>query len=135
MIPAGYTELRNAFSNHHCVSKTGNKDSHRLLLFYGLECGLKSIYLKRKGIRRTDQISNDKLQSSHNLFLFVKELKLPAQTAGALAPSFQLRRDGTALPIQNAHEVWRYGITMNGNDVQKLDKWMHDIHEWVKENL
>ena len=135
MIPAGCTELRKAFFNHHRISDTGSEDSHRLLLFYGLECGLKSVYLRRNGINKTNQISNKELQSSHNLLLFVKELKLPAQTAGVLSPSFRLRRDKTALPIENAHEVWRYGITMNENDTQKLDKWMHDIHVWVKENL
>jgi len=135
MIPAGCTELRKAFFNHHRVSNTGDEDSHRLLLFYGLECGLKAVYLRRNGINKTNQISNNELQSSHDLFLFIKELKLPAQTVGASPPSFRLRRDGTALPIEKAHEVWRYGIVIKEDDAQKLDKWMHDIHAWVKENI
>lgn len=135
MIPAGYTELRKAFHNHTRISETGSEDSHHLLLFYGLECGLKSVYLKRNRIRKTDQISDNKFQSSHDLFLFIKDLKLPAQTAGASHLSFRLQRGGTALPIKNAHEVWRYGIMMREDDAQKLYKWMHDIHAWVKENI
>ncbi len=135
MIPAGCTELRKAFLNHTRVSNTGNEVSHHLLFFYALECGLKSVYLKRNGIHNTNQIPDNALQNSHDLFLFIKELKLPAQTAGASPISFRLQRDGTALPIKTAHEVWRYGIMIKEDDAQKLDKWMHDIHAWVKENI
>ena len=46
MISSGYTELRHAYLTHMRISDTGNEDPHHLLLFYGLECGLKSIYLK-----------------------------------------------------------------------------------------
>jgi hypothetical protein len=77
MISSGYTELRKAYLGHTRIADSCNEDSYYLLFFYGLECGLKSIYLKRNKICRTDQISDKNLQSTHDLFMIIKELRLP----------------------------------------------------------
>ena len=135
MISAGYTELRKAFLNHTKISDSGENDSHHLLLFYGLECGLKSIYLKRNRIYQSNQITDENLRSTHDLFLFIKNLRLPAQIAGASSPTFRLERDGTSLEIKLAHEAWRYGIMIRKEDAEKLILWMCAIHTWVKENI
>ena len=135
MVPAGCTELRKAYRGHMRVAQGGDEDSYHLLCFYGLECGLKSIYLKRNGISRTDQIRDENLRSTHDLFLFIKDLRLSAQTAGTLPPSFRLGRDGTALQIKSVHEVWRYGIMIRTDDANNLVGWMNNINRWVKENI
>ena len=135
MISSGFTELRNAYLGHSRFALTGNCDSHHLLLFYGLECGLKSIYLKRNRLQRTDQIGDEPLRSSHDLFLFIKELRLPAQIGGTSPPSFRLERDGTALLVKIAHEVWRYGIIIKKDDLESLIGWMQAIHNWIKETI
>jgi hypothetical protein len=135
MIPAGYTELHNAFRGHIRVADTGTEDSHYLLFFYGLECGLKSIYLKRNKILRPDQTSNENFRSTHDLSLLIKDLRLPAQVTGAALPSFRLERDGTSLPIKRAHEIWRYGIIIQPDDEKKLVAWMHAIRSWIKETI
>lgn len=135
MIPAGCTELRKAFLGHIRVGHTGEEDSHRLLIFYGLECGLKSVYLRNNRLNRTDRIRDERLRRTHDLFLLVKELKLPAQIAGSNAPSFRLKRDGDTFDIRHAHEAWRYGIEMRTADAGALDGWMQKINQWVKERI
>ena len=135
MIPAGCTELRKAYFDHDRVSQTGGEDSHHLLHFYSLECGLKSIYLRSRKLYRSDQIPDERLRRTHDLFLFVKELRLPAQVTGAVAPSFRLQRDGNSFEVRHAHEVWRDGIKIRENDARALAGWMHKINSWVEENI
>ena len=135
MISSGYTELRKAYLDHTRIADSGKEESYYLLFFYGLECGLKSIYLKRNKILRTDQISDENLRSTHDLFMMIKELHLPAQIARTSAPSFRLARDGTALQIKSAHEAWRYGILIRADDLQNLLGWMQDIRNWIKETI
>ena len=135
MISSGYTELRKAYLDHTRIADSGKEESYYLLFSYGLECGLKSIYLKRNKILRTDQISDGNLRNSHDLFMMIKELRLPAQIAGTSAPSFRLARDGTALPIKNVHEAWRYGILIRADDLQNLLGWMQNIRNWIKETI
>ena len=134
MISSGYTELRKAYSAHTRIADSGKEESYYLLFFYGLECGLKSIYLRRNKIDRTDKISNEKFRRTHDLLTMIKELKLPAQIARS-APSFRLARDGTALQIESAHEAWRYGILIQADDLQNLLGWMQDIRNWIKETI
>jgi hypothetical protein len=135
MISSGYTELQKAYLGHTRIADSGKEDSYHLLFFYGLECGLKSIYLKRNKICRTDRISDENLRSTHDLFMMIKELRLPAQIASTSQPVFRLERDGTALPIKHAHEAWRYGILIRSDDLKNLVGWMQDIRNWIKENL
>jgi len=135
MISSGFTELRNAYLSHSCFASTGNCDAHHLLLFYGLECGLKSIYLRRNRMQRTDQIGDQRLRSSHDIYFFIKELRLPAQVAGTSAPFFRLERDGTALPVKIAHEVWRYGIMIQNDDLEILVAWMQAVQKWIREAI
>lgn len=135
MISSGITDLRKAYLNHTRVSDSGQEESYYLLFFYGLECGLKSIYLKRNNMLRTNQIRDENLRSTHDLFMMVKELRLPAQIARTSAPAFRLAGDGTALPIKSAHEAWRYGVSIRADDLQNLLEWMQDIRNWIKETI
>lgn len=135
MISSGCTELRKASFAHLLVADSGKETSHFLLFFYGLECALKSIYLKRNKFYRTDQISDENFRSTHDLFMLIKELRLPAQISSTAAPCFRLERDGTALPVKYAHEAWRYGILIQADDLQKILGWMQDIRNWIKETI
>lgn len=135
MIPAGTTELRNAFHRHANVADEGNENSHLLLFFYCIECGLKSIYLKRNRLLRTDKIENVNLRRTHDLYLLIKDLRLPAQIAGSASPSFRLDRDGRAYQIKSAHEIWRYGITIKAEDITELIEWMGKVRDWIREEI
>ena len=62
-LHVGVSELRQAFHTHRgAADKTQGISSH-LLLFYAAECGLKSIWLKQKKLRTTEQILDPTLLS------------------------------------------------------------------------
>jgi hypothetical protein len=75
MIHAGYSELKKAFFTHSVNAKDDTSSSHNLLLFYAVESGLKSIYLNRTKLYTTKKIGDENLRNSHDLLLWIKELK------------------------------------------------------------
>lgn len=136
MLPAGKSELRKAFHQHISLAKNGTSPSHYLLLFYAVECGLKSIYLHRMRVKTTSDISDETLRGSHDLMRWVKakELRLPAFISGT-SISFRLRRDKSSWSISYAHQAWRYGVAIAPADEQRLVHWLEKVYEWIKENI
>jgi len=132
MIPAGVSELYKAFNSHSRASAGGDTASHLLLLFYAIECGLKSVYLRRLKLRTTGQITDPWLIGSHDLARWVRELKLSAQIA-SVNTGFTLPRDNTRHPIELSHQAWRYGIEMAISDEQTLVNWLTSVKKWIYE--
>jgi hypothetical protein len=130
MIPAGSSELRAAYHQH--TSK--HACSLYLLLFYAVECGLKSVYLRQNRLSNTDRIHRADLRGSHDLGGWIKELRLPASIATKGHP-FRLERDGSAHTISRAHEAWRYGVRMKPEDEENLVSFLRAIHGWIKGEL
>jgi len=109
--------------------------SNYLLLFYAIECGLKSIYLRRHRLQTIDQIYDVQLRKSHDLALWVKELRLPASQTG-IAPSFKLARDSQgSLGIEFVHQAWRYGVIVDVVDEQLILLWLGRVKRWIEENF
>lgn len=129
-IPAGTTELRSAFWQH--VRK--DPASGHLLLFYAVECGLKSVYLRRNRLQRTDQIPPELQEKGHDLARWVKELRLPAAIVQA-GVEFRLTRDGSRYRIEMAHQAWRYGVAMEEDDEAMLLEYLRNIQNWIQEAL
>ncbi len=135
MIPAGWSELKFAFERHYFVGRGTNSISHNLLLFYGVECGLKSIYLRRNKLKDTSQIMDGDLRKSHDLIGWVKQLRLPASLTSSVSHNFRLRRSHSSYSLEFAHQVWRYGIAIHQNDEFVLLAWLNRIADWIKENI
>jgi hypothetical protein len=130
-IPAGSSELRNAFRQH----LRREAAAVHLLLFYSVECGLKSVYLQRMRLKTTDQIRDPELQEKgHDIARWVKELKLPASLLQART-EFRLIRDGSHYRVEMAHQAWRYGVAMDKADEAKILKYLVSIQGWIQEEL
>ena len=136
MIPVGFSELGKAFQMHARAAGNANDASHSLLLFYAVECGLKSMYLRRHKLMKIENIPNKQLHRNHDLLLWVKELKLSAQLAGATSGfSFHLKRDRTVRQIEQAHQAWRYGVLIDPKDEKILINWLKKINDWIQEGI
>ena len=128
--------MRRAFRQHARMAKDGDSTSHYLLLFYAVECGLKSVYLRRRYPSRGTiaSISDERLRASHDLALWIKELRLPAFIAGT-NPNFRLERDRSSWSVDKAHQAWRYGVVIEVQDEQSLVCWLDNIRRWIEENI
>ena len=138
MIHAGISELQKAFRHHKNSSEdcTASSSSY-LLLFYAVECGLKSVYLHGKRLNITDDISDTVLHQSHDLSKWAKALRLPVSMTN-VHTTFHLKRDRHPRPswqIARAHEAWRYGVVIDKNDETRLVNWLKQIAQWIEENI
>jgi hypothetical protein len=131
VIPAGSRQLRRSFFQHVEQAKKGTSPSHYLLLFYAVECGLKSIYIERapRWVKTTSDIPDEALRRSHDLDNWAQKLRLSIYVT-RVNTSFRLRRDNSSWSISYAHEVWRYGIAMHPADEQRLVRWLKLVLQW-----
>ena len=136
MLHAGISELRKAFFLHSSEKNIKeNSASRYLLLFYAVESGLKAIYLKSNHQVKTNQISNQNLKNSHDLLLWVKELKLPASITNGCRPRIKLKRDNSSFDISFAHQAWRYCVEIEEKAQHELVQWLKNVKDWVEEKL
>jgi hypothetical protein len=143
MIHASDSDLRQAFHKHYSAVQETKEACSYLLLFYSVECGLKSILMKRKRLTSTAQIQDQTLLS-HNFAPLIKELRLPRSIVGDTGhtndrsqpklPNFRLHRDSSSWEMSEAHQAWRYGIRVNSQDQKILVEWLEKVCIWIKEN-
>lgn len=148
MVHASRDNLRQAFHRHHSAVQLTKDTCSYLLLFYAVECGLKSIWLKRKNLTGTDRIQDQTLLSKdgHNFAVWLKETRLPKSVVGDIfdskgnplslqTPTFRLASGGAHLDTGKAHQVWRYGIPVDSEDQKSLVEWLEKVCTWIKENI
>ena len=133
MVHAGLRHLQNAFQRQRqpTVPQTQGRN---LLLFYAVECGLKAAWLSRNRLRDTSEMEADLKQKGHDLLFWSKKLYLPATITNGPA-SFRLRSKSTALGVEFAHQVWRYGIDVEPADEAALATWLEEVWQWAKGEL
>ncbi|MBD2295853.1 hypothetical protein H6G06_20845 [Anabaena sphaerica FACHB-251] len=144
MVPASIHELKTAFQIHLGIIKAQEHQSisSHLLIFYAVECGLKRIWLIRRGLKGTDEIHDQTMltKDGHNLGRWVKELRLPATIIGKYPdydkiPRFHLAKDGSIHDLKQSHQVWRYGIEIKPEDESNLVEWLKSVCSWIEENI
>jgi len=128
-VDAGFSELEQAFKAHSRAAEKGTSPSHLLLLFYAVECGLKSKILRYQNFNRISQ--KGKEIETHDLRDLSLMLRLPASLTNPEASSFRLK-SGSSRPIEHAHQAWRYGVAINEEDQKKLLRWLKKIQQKIK---
>ncbi len=105
----------------------GADDSRLLLLIYALECGLKSVLLRRRGLHFTSKLDEDDL--THDLDDL---LKLCGE-----APrfrSFKVEEPVEPAAPKHLHEALRYGRRMTGESRRKVVEAVEHVLHWLEEN-
>ena len=115
-----------------------NLYSRRMLLFYSIECGLKSLLLDKWGIVDMRQIEKDsdreKLLHSHNLRGILKELGYQ----GLLKLPTLKTIHNDPVDATSYHQAWRYGVPIVAGDVEKekcLEQDLIEIANWLFERV
>lgn len=134
MIHVGYSDLARAFRQHGQAARNVASASCHLLMFYGVECGLKSHYLRENCLRTTEQMQDSDIRIGHDLASWAKILHIPASIIGT-ATRFRLERDSTTWPIASAHQAWRYGARIDAADERALRRWLEAVSEWLQERV
>ncbi|WNV06430.1 hypothetical protein RP726_08500 [Candidatus Methylospira mobilis] len=139
MISFSRRELTRAWRNADTASVAASRsNSHRLLLFYAVECGLKAAYLKN---RNKDASENEFSEMQHNLNRLMVALCIGKDLL--LPESLQLSslRDSNRLDVSrncgcgDLNQVWRYGGKLKQPDDKTLEEKLEAINAWLKKEL
>ncbi|MCI9230211.1 MAG: hypothetical protein HFH96_03735 [Lachnospiraceae bacterium] len=132
-------EFQDSYRRHYKMYRetTGNDKSRRLLLFYSVECGLKSLLMKELGNNTYDEFveccgSENKKLTGHNISAMLKRLN--PHNSYCLR-NIHLKRGGFA-PPEKFNELWRYGAALEDvNEEEKAEKTLAKIAEWIHTKL
>jgi hypothetical protein len=145
-IPFTDREMNNAWRENLSTSQnTPRSNAHRLLLFYGVECGLKAVLMRRRRINRTD-LCRDIQGCKHNLNKLLSilgagaALSLPEEIFINKICDTRKNKQERKLNNGQINEMWRYGgkviaIENNQADDQKIENKLIEISKWIEGEL
>jgi|GEM_PF-409629 hypothetical protein len=123
--------------------KTSRTNAHRLLLFYAVECGLKTILMKRKGHKRSDSCT-EIAECQHNINKLLDclgaggSLNLPEIFIGEVFDT-RNNKEERKLNSGQINQMWRYGgkvISIVVTQKQKasdedIENKLLEISKWI----
>lgn len=114
--------------------KLHDPDSAALLLFYAVECGLKSAYMLQNNLRHTGEERGNAKSArsfSHNIVALIQALNISRVSMKSVpgVVTARLRQTGTPKVL---HEAWRYGEKIQDTDA--IYDWLKSLLEWCKTN-
>lgn len=132
-------EFQDSYRRHYkmYMETNGNEKTRRLILFYSVECGLKSLLMKNFGNNTYEEFveccGGEKRElSGHNISAMIKELN--PQNDYCLK-SLHLKRGGLVPPKQ-FNELWRYGVALADEGAEeKAEKTLIRIADWIHTQL
>ncbi len=124
-IDTGHSNLVNAFNTHKKV--TGESLSHQMILFYGVECGLKALVCSSSYNSHHSKLSDIILSSgntatTHKINDLIIHLRLPASLGKC--PNVKINKDGQNVDHSEIHQAWRYGIKLDPTLEEQAIKWL-----------
>lgn len=132
MLRASRRHFRNAFN---CYAETflGCADVHTqaklLVLFYAIECGLKTIIMHSIRAEDTTEVGDD-YSIGHDIRLGLKLLRAPPELVLANVSTAENDRRQPVTP-DLLHQVFRYHIPLATSDVQLLEGQLRAVLEWL----
>jgi hypothetical protein len=129
----------NAFCTESTISRT---NSHRLLLFYAVECGLKAILMRRQNQNRTD-LCKEIHECQHDINKLLdclsagKDLKLPSQLSMLSIKKKGGRDDERKFTPGDINQMWRYGgkCSFPGIEDKDIEEKLLKIVKWIEGEL
>jgi hypothetical protein len=146
-VPFTDREMRRAWEENLNFSQVDlRSNTHRLLLFYAVECGLKAILMKRRSANCTHHCQEiGEAQHNINKLLDIlgasHQLKLPSQMSMGKINDRGVKAERKLDPGK-INQAWRYGgkiVSRDSNSVPLTDKDLENalvrISEWIKGEL
>lgn len=135
------SEFRKSFQNHYTMYvNTDNgmpERTRRLILFYAVECGLKSLILKNIGKNTYQEMQEyyglcGKKIHGHDLKEMTREVGIEAAYP---LKTIKLNKDRHIKPKQY-NELWRYGATVEDEAEEKREeKTLLRIADWIRQRI
>ncbi len=116
-------------------------NSHRLLMVYAVECGLKAVWLRRQ--HRNLFEGQDVARFSHDLNKILSDLK-PGRRFELLPDKVQLKPIEVGRPprlcprsggLDVLHQAWRYGAPLIEPSDEAMELHLERVAQWIAKEL
>ncbi|MCX6581686.1 MAG: hypothetical protein NT166_16065 [Candidatus Aminicenantes bacterium] len=125
------SEMENAFRSHNgfwAAYKGNPNHTHKMVLFYAVECGLKAYYMREKKFELSSAATDNEMSASafsHRLNDLLTNLKITGNIPGIT------KNVDKPIVAQHLHAAWRYGKKLDEQEetlcIQSLTKILSDI--------
>lgn len=140
MIDVSKQEFEASFKKHFGVYNNGNctNNSRRLLLFYAVECGLKSLIMKKEKAFMFSKLSQEAKSCKHNLKALLKLLDQEENYRNLKAIRTSHKKEEVTCGHYN--EFWRYGVGCSEEDLKNgtedlIEQELVKIAKWIEANI
>ncbi|MBM6854525.1 hypothetical protein H6B11_10205 [Mediterraneibacter glycyrrhizinilyticus] len=134
-------EFQQSYWNHYKLYQNSNDSpkTRRLILFYSVECGLKSLIMKETGNNTYNELENycqcngGKRLAGHDIKAMIKEVNPRNEY---ILKNIRLKNSGGSVPPSRYNELWRYGAEVEDLDQEETtEKTLIRIAEWIKTRI
>jgi hypothetical protein len=131
-VDVGFVDLVRSYVRLREAAGSASDGTAHMLLFYGVECGLKAAYLGKRGItgRGTQDLPQE--LRNHDLRRLVKELRIDGRRSRQLLSCRRKHDNSLTVDHQDLHQAWRYGATLDGDDEKEAVVGLNGLSEWCR---
>ena len=138
MLHFSKEELKKAFLKFSKIYSRSNsgpthiKEDFLLYAIYAVECGLKFLFLKNRGIHTTDRLAEDDLTSikTHDLNSLLRGVRMNGKF-----PQFRRMKSRQSVSSEKFHELYRYGGRLDSECEKNLMQILSSITNEIQNNL
>lgn len=134
-------EFQDSYRTHFKLYKNtcDSEKTRRLILFYSVECGLKSLIMKHSGndtyekLEKYCDVNQKAGLKGHDIKAMLKEINPRNEF---VLKNIKLKRGGGSVQPKKFNELWRYGVeTANIEDEKRAENTLIKIAEWINTML
>ena len=133
-------EFLESYRNHYKLycntTTTESPKTRRLISFYAVECGLKSLIMKQTGNNTFQQLEQycqtnpGKKLAGHDIRAMIREAN-PKEAF--ILRDIRLKNGGGSVPPNRFNELWRYGPEVEDSTQEDdAEKILIKIADWLK---
>lgn len=135
-------EFQKSCKNHYSLYKKAEPEAaprtRRLLLFYSVECGLKSLIMKEIGKNTYGELK--KYSEANHKNIHGHDLKAMARAVGIEhkypLKKIRLKHAGQDVAPDRYNELWRYGASIEDEEEEiRAEETLLGIAEWIEKRL
>lgn len=135
-------EFQDSYRNHYRVYKntSDSTKTRKLVLFYSVECGLKSLIMKETGNNTYEELeqycscnTNKGNLTGHDIKAMLKEVN---PRNDFVLKNIVLKKGGGSVQPRKFNELWRYGAEVaDSEQEEEAERTLVKIAEWINTRL
>lgn len=134
-------EFQESYKRHYQLYQNSNVSdkTRRLILFYAVECGLKSLIMKNTNSGTSEEFEAY-CQNNNKGWLFGHDIKAMMKEVNPNSEytlrHIRLKQGDRRVHPREFNQIWRYGATVADEDEEKrAEETLEKIADWIQKRI